>query len=66
MMTLPNEPDPPISELCKRVASLRRQRFRIKVYCTARWSVQRGKQVQKSAFAGTRGPDDGDHFSLRE
>ena len=45
------------------IASLRIQRFRIKVYCTARWRVQRGQQMQQSTFARAGRSNDGDNFA---
>ena len=63
MMPLPDKADSPIPKLRDRFVSMRFQRFRIKVYCTARWGVQRGKQMQQSTFARAGRSDDRDHFA---
>jgi len=52
-MPLPNEADPLVPELRQRITPPRRQRFRIKVYCTACWGVQRSKQMQQRTFPRT-------------
>src|SRR5690242_3259959 len=66
MMPLPHEADSPISEFCERVASPRCQRFRIKVYCTVRWSVQRSKQMKQRTFSRTGWSDNRDHLALAQ
>ena len=65
VVPLPYETDLLIPKFRNRFVSLRFQRLRCKVYCTARRRVQRSQQMQQRAFARARRPHDRDHLAAR-